>query len=64
MKGYPTLNFFQKGNAEPTKFAGSRSKEGIIQWVSEQTKNIAQEEKKEEEKKEAEPEQAAVEVVV
>lgn len=33
IRGYPTLKMFVRGHESPIDFKGSRSEEGIVEWV-------------------------------
>mmetsp|Transcript_420 Transcript_420/g.553 ORF Transcript_420/g.553 Transcript_420/m.553 type:complete len:358 (-) Transcript_420:436-1509(-) len=37
VRGFPTIKWFPKGATEPEDFDGSRSADGIIQWINERT---------------------------
>jgi len=37
VKGYPTLRFFTKGNAQPVEYEGGRVKDEIISWLKKKT---------------------------
>lgn len=60
VRGYPTVNFFGKHNAEPIKFAGQRTKEAIVDWVIEnsQEAKVEAEEAQQEQTEEQAQEQA------